>query len=59
MGRRKGSGMANGKTISMSVRLLPEELEALRAIADRIGNGASVTGIIRQVIIDRIAKENA
>ena len=40
--------------ITMSVRLTPEEMTALQEIADRIGHGATPTGVILQAIRDKI-----
>jgi hypothetical protein len=54
--RRAGQPKAE-PTISLSVRLTPAEITALHTIAERIGNGASATGVIRQCIVDRIKAE--
>jgi len=50
--------MKGSRTRTISVRLEEEFIVELGRIAERIGNGASVAGIMRQLIIERIAQEH-
>lgn len=45
------------RVITLSVRVTRIEAAALQAIAERIGNGASVAGVVYQLIQDRIEAE--
>jgi predicted DNA-binding protein len=45
------------RIVTVSVRLEPELVSELANIAERIGHGATIAGVLRQIIIDRIAKE--
>jgi len=44
----------NDSKTTVSIRLMPEEWAALQAIADKIGNGATPTGVMLQAVRDRI-----
>lgn len=46
-----------GATVTISVRLTSAELDTLKVIARKIGHGATVTGVIRQLIADRVDAE--
>jgi hypothetical protein len=60
-GRWHGRGSGRVKklhgSVTLSVRLSHEEYAALIAIAERIGNGATATGVLRQAVKDRIRAE--
>jgi predicted transcriptional regulator len=44
------------RTVTLTVRLEPELLEKLSELAAKIGHGATVAGVVRQLIMDRVAK---
>jgi hypothetical protein len=45
------------RTVTISVRIEPELVSELALIAERIGHGATVAGVVRQLILDAIARE--
>lgn len=47
------------KIITLSVRFEESQAAALQAIADRVGNGATPTGVLRQLGLDAIKAHEA
>jgi hypothetical protein len=45
------------RTVTVSVRLEPELVSELALIAERLGHGATIAGVLRQLILDRIARD--
>lgn len=42
------------RTITVSVRITPEQRDGLQAIATAIGYGATMAGVLQQMIVDAI-----